>query len=126
MDKKTELEMKKAKLAEMRKLRETKMSPQLASQRTSQVGGEKIGLWYQLTTSSSSSIATTSIDVDPDSILIECGITTPVQTSLPVINGPEVTLSRPSLGTEGVAQKTGLKNQKLTKLYHIVHTNNQT
>ena len=117
MDKKTELEMKKAKLAEMRKLRETKMSPQLASQSTSNVGGENIGLSNQLTTSSSSSIATTSIDVDPDSILIECGITTPVQTSLPVINGPEVTLSRPSIGTEGVAQKTGLKNQKFAKTY---------
>jgi len=64
MDRKTELEAKKAKLEQMRKEKAQKMMNQAAQ-----------------STPSTTFTGIDTLNVDPDKILIECGITTPVITS---------------------------------------------
>ena len=72
MDKKTELELKRAKLEQMRRRRNEAAATSAISpeQRASTIGG-----------AGGNSSSSSSLNVDAEKILIECGITTPVLLS---------------------------------------------
>lgn len=82
MDKKTELELKKAKLEQIRKERTQRAAGAVTGQSTTPVGPNNG--------------QTDTTNVDPDKILIECGITTPVVTSN--MSASSLTASSHSIG----------------------------
>jgi hypothetical protein len=116
MDKKAELEIKKAKLAELKKQRdESKLKSQLAFLKNENTSTSNLG---GLANSSTSSIATTSIDVDPDSILIECGITAPIQTSISGLNTASAASLKMTLDDGSAHKSAGFsKPQRFAKRY---------
>jgi hypothetical protein len=76
MDRKTELEQKKAKLDQ---LRQQKL--QRSAQLSKTPSGTQLSNGASSTGDLSLTPTTTYNDVDPDKILIECGITAPILTS---------------------------------------------